>query len=148
MQRWRYRGALIALVLASAGCGGGHAGPAPAEPEAAVRSFLAGVAANSLAAMGEVWGSERGPAVNWMNREELDRRLTVMRIVLEHERYELVPGNQPVGQPAGERVVRVRLYRKGCTPVVPFTTLRYRSGWLVKSIDLEAAGNPARRCTP
>ena len=45
-----------------------------------------------------------------------------------------------------QRIVRVRLTRKGCQPVVPFTTVQWKKGWLVKNIDLSAAGNPARAC--
>jgi len=29
---------------------------------------------------------------------------------------------------------------------VPFTTVAWKNGWLVKNIDLPSAGNPARAC--
>jgi len=139
------RATILALgtALALAGCGGGMSYPAPADPQAAVRSFLEAVRANSLTAMSELWGTERGPAVSYMERQMMEQRLTVMRTYLVHDRYELVVGNDGMTNP---RVVRVRLYRRGCSPVVPFTVVRYRTGWLVQHVDLEAVGNPQRDC--
>jgi hypothetical protein len=145
---------LLALGVAAtltAACGGGTAYPAPAEPEAAVRGFLDGVRANSLVAMSELWGTERGPAASYMtsedDRRQMQQRLTVMQAYLVHDRWEFVTGNESVGARADERILQVRLYRNNCSPVVPFTVVRYRTGWLVQQVDLEAAGNPRRTCT-
>jgi len=130
---------------------GGHAAmsPAPVSPEAAVRSFLNAVKANSLSAMGEAWGSSRGPASSYMDQAEMEQRLTVIRAFLEHEKFEIL-GSQAGVTPGSEpkRVVQVRLTRKGCEPVVPFTVIPFRGGWLVSDIDLSAAGNPQRPCPP
>jgi hypothetical protein len=114
-----------------------------------VRSFLNAVKANSLSAMGETWGSGRGPAVGYMDRAELEQRLTVIRTFLEHEKFEILESQASV-VPGSEqkRVVQVRLTRKGCQPVVPFTVIPYGGGWLVTDIDLSAAGNPQRPCPP
>jgi hypothetical protein len=49
---------------------------------------------------------------------------------------------------AGERAVFAQITRKGCHPTVPFTLVPYSGGWLIRSIDLAAAGNPSRRCQP
>lgn len=141
--------ALAAMMLLVA-CGGpATGGPAPVSPEAAVRSFLNGVKANNLSVMGESWGSNRGPASSYMERAELEQRLTVIRAFLAHEKFEIM-GSQPGLTPANEqkRVVQVRLTRRGCEPVVPFTVIPYRGGWLVSDIDLSAAGNPQRPCPP
>lgn len=135
---------VFGAVLALAACGGGPAYPAPAEPEAAVRGFLEAVKANSLPAMGELWGTSSGPAVSFMDRREMEQRLTIMQSYLRHERYEIVVGNA-IGT-ASERVIQVRLFNGSCEPVVPFTVVRYRSGWLVGQVDLESVGNPQRRC--
>ncbi|MDH4043517.1 MAG: hypothetical protein OEY20_11610 [Gemmatimonadota bacterium] len=140
--------AFLALILASSACGGKRVDPMglPTEPVAAVRQFMEGVRANDLAVMGGVWGSSKGPATAWMNSEELQKRLMVVRSYLSHETYGIEPGGALPGNSSGERMVRVRLNRRGCAPVVPFTTLQYRGRWLVSAIDLEAAGNPARPC--
>ncbi len=96
--------------------------------------------------MGELWGSARGPASGFIEAGELEQRLTIIRVYLEHERFEILPPAQEALLGGGERVLRVRLTRKGCTPVVPFTLVRWRDGWLVSDIDLGAAGNPALPC--
>lgn len=142
----RFSACCLTALLASA-CGGrsGQA-PAPDDPASAVTAFLAAVQANDLAAMGRLFGTaDRGPAPGWMERDELNKRLTVIRSVLQHESYALEPGNDP-GAGAPRQVIRVRLTRKGCQPVVPFTLARHADGWLVAAVDLEAAGNPARTC--
>jgi hypothetical protein len=143
---------VISMVLfaACSSRGGSVTIPPPVDPEATVRSFMNAVKANSLVGMGELWGTADGPASVNMERATLDQRLTVIRIYLEHESFDIVSGDPVVGadiQP-GERAVFVRLTRKGCTPTVPFTLVPYRDGWLIRNIDLAAAGNPSRRCTP
>jgi hypothetical protein len=80
-----------------------------------------------------------------MKNDELQKRLTVMRSVLVHDSFAIEPGTRP-GSDSDERVIRVRLTRGNCTPVVPFTARQYRGRWIVSAIDLEAAGNPARSC--
>ncbi len=108
---------------------------------------MAAVQANSLVAMSELWGGRRGPAAGYMDAEELEQRLTVIQTYLEHERYEILRVNEPrLDDRQNQRTIEIRLSRKGCTPVVPITVIRYRDGWLVNQIDLEAAGNPVRRC--
>ena len=141
------RSILLISILASAACAGKRADSAhlPPDPAAAVQDFLAAVKANDLEAMGSLWGSDRGPANEWMKPDELQKRLTVIRSMLVHDGAAIEPGTRPGSSPA-ERVVRVRLRRGRCTPVVPFTTRQYQSRWMVAAIDLDAAGNPARRC--
>jgi len=144
---------LAAILVPTVSCGSGRSTsnqPPPADPEATVRSFLYAVSSNSIAGMGQLWGTSRGPAAEHMDRTPLEQRLTVIRIYLEHEEFSIVPGDPVAGAnlEAGERAVFVRLTRKGCTPTVPFTLVPYRNGWLIRSIDLAAAGNPSRRCGP
>ncbi|KPK56080.1 MAG: hypothetical protein AMS21_12995 [Gemmatimonas sp. SG8_38_2] len=138
-------------VLALIACSqGGSSSPVPANPEATVISFLSAVRAQNMNDMAALWGSSAGPAADRLDSQTLEQRLTVMRIYLEHEEYTIVPrpSDVIVELEAGEQAVFVRLVRKGCTPVVPFILAPYRGGWLVRNIDLERAGNPARRCQP
>lgn len=136
-----------ALLALTASCGGRSVSTvAPSEPEVAVRMFLNAVREGSLRGMGELWGDERGPAARRMSDQELEQRLTIIRSYLQHDRFELVGDNAGLGVSGRTRTVSVRLFRRGCEPVVPFTVLRYREGWLVTNIDLGAAGNPQRTC--
>ena len=132
--------------MAACGGRGKTAETAPVNPEAAVRAFLNAVKSNSILGMRDLWGTERGPAAGYMNSREVEQRLTVIRTFLEHEKFEFDQPNAVDPSNSQQRIVRVRLTRKGCMPVVPFTTVPWKSGWLVKNIDLSAAGNPARAC--
>lgn len=144
----RFRTIILASILATFGCGGKAIPPGtlPSDPVAAVERFLAAVKANDLAAMGDVWGSSRGPANNWMAADYREKALTVIRATLVHESYLVDPAGTRPGSASGERVVRVQLRRNNCRPTVPFTALRVGDGWLVSNIELDAAGNPRRPC--
>lgn len=137
----------MGLVIGAAlACGGGRAMLAPSSPEAAVRTFMNAVRVNSLSTMGELWGSSRGPAKSYLPANELEQRLIVIRTYLDHESFEILEPQASVPRAANQRIVEVRLTRKGCRPVVPFTLVPYRGGWLISNIDIAAAGNPARSC--
>ena len=148
-QRVRRHGLALALA-GSAACGGHHAvtGAASSNPEAAVRAFLNAVKANDLAAMRELWGSDRGPAGSYMDAQVSEQRLTVIKTFLEHESFTFDQPNLVDPGNSAQRIVRVRLVRKGCQPVVPFTAVLWKDRWLVKDISLADAGNPARPCQP
>jgi hypothetical protein len=141
---------IIALVAVGFGaaCGTGRSGSLePADPAATVRTFLAAVQDSNLTAMADLWGGARGPAVGYMDREELRKRLTVIQIYLDHERYELVQGGGlTVAGGGGRQGVVARLFRAGCISNVPFTLVPWSGRWLVNDIDLSAVGNPARQC--
>jgi len=142
------RFATSALILACSACGGKSVslGPLPSDPVGAVQQFMAGVKANDLTRMGDVWGSDKGPANAWMPAEQRHQRLTVIQSMLAFESFRVDPNGVRAGKSPDERIVRVQLTRNGCTPIVPFTTRQYRGGWLVSDIDLAAAGNPRRPC--
>jgi hypothetical protein len=138
----------LGASVVSCASGGSAAMPPPTDPTATVVSFLAAVQDGDLARMSQLWGGSRGLTADRIEPTELEQRLTVMSIYLEHEEYTIVSGT---GDPTvllepGERLVQVRLTRKGCQPVVPFTLAPYQAGWLIRNIKLEAAGNPARVC--
>ncbi len=141
---------LVAVLSLLVGCGGGYqpAIPAPADPAATIRAFLAAATVNNLRDMSALWGTERGPAERSIPRDDLEKRLTVMRTYLQHDSYEILPSDVPVLGRTGRRLFEVGLERRGCRPVVPFTLVPWDDGWLVVSVDLAAAGNPAQRCSP
>jgi hypothetical protein len=145
----RVRAAGLLLLAAASACGGKQlaTGAPSGNPETAVRAFLAAVAANDLSKMQQLWGSDRGPAVTYVDAKEVEQRLTVIRTFLAHEKYEFDQPNSVDPSNPAQRIVKVRLTRKGCQPVVPFTTVQWKNGWLVKDIGLADAGNPARSCS-
>lgn len=141
-------GLTVALIFWACGGGQPETIPVPADPENAIRDFLGAVQSNDLATMANIWGTARGPASSYMKRPELEQRLSVIRAYLVHESYEVLPPGFGAAPSPQQRELSVRLTRRGCRPTVPFTLRRYGDGWLITSIDLAAAGNPARACRP
>ena len=113
--------------------------------------FMAAVKANDLKRMGELWGTDRGPAAATMNSDVLHRRITVIQKYLEHTGYRVIEGPLVVPGHDELRTFRVELQRSTCNQVLPIDLVRTRSGgggWLVYDVHLESAGNPAGPCQP
>jgi hypothetical protein len=139
------------LVVLGAACGRGSApqAPVPQSVNAALDQFLAAVKANDLGRMGSLWGTDRGPAAQWMKPVELRQRLTVIQKYLAHVGYRIIEGPLAVPNRGDLRTYRVDLQRGDCSQAVPIDVVRTRSGgWLVYDVHLEAAGSPAARCQP
>ena len=139
---------LVGIGYAAAACASSPSNSfvGQVDPQATVASFMNAVRANDLAVMGQLWGTEDGPAADRMDSEQLDMRLTVMVRYLAHEEYQIVP--RPTGAPReGYRMYQVELTRQGCRLLVPFElVLTRRGGWLVSRVDLDQAGSPGRPC--
>ncbi len=138
---------LPAMLLASA-CGGGS-GSAPASPVGsspeAVAAFIRAVADSNITRMAELWGTDRGPA-SQTHPDNYEKRLAVMQAYLRGDSTRIVsdaatPGDQ------NRRRVSIALYRGTCVKQIPLTTVHTKKGgWIVESVDLSFAGNPARPC--
>lgn len=139
----------LLVLLAGVGCGG-HFTPATPIPQSvknALYDFMQAVKANDLERMGTLWGTDRGPASQFMEPDVLRMRLTVIQKYLVHDGYRVVEGpTTPPGKPL-IRSVQVELQREGCNVVLPIDLVAVRAGgWLVYDVHLEQAGNPAARC--
>jgi len=114
-----------------------------------IAQFLAAVKANDHKRMGELWGTERGPAARSMNGDVLRQRVTVIQKYLDHTGYRIIEGPLLVAGRDDLRTYRVELQRSNCNQVLPIDVVRTRSGgWLVYDVHLESAGSPAGRCQP
>jgi len=142
--------ALSLFLLAAAGCGKnpGAATPVPQSMNESLAQFLAAVKANNQKRMGELWGTERGPAAGSMNSDVLRQRLTVIQKYLDHTGYRVIEGPLLVSGRDDLRTYRVELQRSNCNQVLPIDVVRTNSGgWLVYDVHLESAGSPGR-CPP
>ena len=142
---------LIAGALAFAACRS-SSGPAPvtavSSAQEAVQAFMKAAADSNLTRMGELWGTARGLAANQMAAADHHKRLVVMQAYLKGDSVRVV-SETPVRGRDNERDLVVQLYRlRGtCIKPIPFSTVRTGSGaWLVHSVNISAAGNPARPC--
>lgn len=145
-------GRLYPLLLATlAACGGGNspAGPpSPSSPADALAGFLDAVRQNDLSRMGQLWGSERGPASGWMDGTELNKRVAVMQKFLIHNAYRVVEGPMPVPGDSRRMAFRVELRLDECVHVQPIDVVREdRGGWVVHDVHLGQARSPLQSCT-
>ena len=127
-------------------CGGGSS--APVQPSAsaavAVRGFMQAVADSNLTKMASLWGTPNGPASKTRQPSDYERRIAVMQVYLRHDGFRIT---SDVAENPNRRALAVEIRRQTCTWSVPFVAVKTGDGsWLVTSVDLTAAGNPARPC--
>jgi hypothetical protein len=145
--------AKVGTALAALGvlaCGGGSRTPAPVSLNETIAHFMAAVKANDIERMGTLWGSERGPAAQWMKGTELQQRLTVIQKYLSHEGYQVIEGPLPVPGKDNLRTFRLELQRAtGCNVAFPIDLVRAKGGgWLVNDVHLDVIGTPGTTCKP
>jgi hypothetical protein len=139
---------VAALVLVA--CGGGSAGGAgevrPANTaSSAVTSFLQAVTDSNLSKMAALWGSTAGPSARTKQPRDYEQRVAIMQAYLRHDDARIV-SDTPETVPT-KHTVQAELRRMACTWTVPFTVIQLADAtWIVNSVDLTTAGNPARGC--
>jgi hypothetical protein len=125
---------LLPLAAACASLRGGSEGGA-ASPTAAIERFLDAAKRRDLAAMEQVWGTDKGLAGKSMNRKELERRELIMMQCLHHEKSSLGAS----GPSEGGRLripVQVTLGDRRATPM--FTVIRGPgSRWYVENFEID-----------
>lgn len=137
---------LVALVLAAA-CG---RKPAPgtsltgaAAPRLAVEQFLAAVKAQDLQAMSVVWGTDKGPARDQLERSELEKREIIMQGCYDHDSFRILEEGPA---PNGERSVRVELTRARRTATPTFLMVKGPSDrWYVRDAGINAMRDFCRK---
>jgi hypothetical protein len=137
---------MVALVLMAA-CG---RKPAPgtsltgaAAPRLAVQQFLTAVKAQDLQAMSVVWGTDKGPARDQLERTELEKREIIMQGCYDHDSYKVLDEGPA---PDGERAVRVEISRSGRTATPTFLIVKGPSDrWYVRDAGISAMREFCRR---
>ena len=139
----------VLVALGCLACGGAGPGKlAPQSPQETLAQFMSAVKANDLERMRTLWGSERGLASGHLKSTDVNQRLAVLQIYLNHVGYRVVEGPLPVPNKDDRRLLRVELQRStSCTVVVPIELARTKEGrWLVVGTDLASIPNPAAAC--
>jgi hypothetical protein len=102
------------------------------------------VADSNLTKMADLWGTSNGPASRTHQPPDYQRRIAIIQAYLRHDGFR-VTSDAAEGQ--NRRALQVEIRRQTCTWNVPFVAVTTGDGsWLVNSVDLGAAGNPARPC--
>jgi hypothetical protein len=140
---------LLPVALLAGACGGGAPSPEPisSSPEA-VRAFMRAAADSNLSRMAQLWGTASGPASE-THPKNLDKILVVLQAYLRGDSTRIVSDVAIPGDD-NRRKVSMALYRGTCMKQIPVTTIRLGNnrGWIVNSVDVSFAGNPARPCEP
>ena len=79
-----------------------------ATPRLAVEQFLNAVRAQDIQAMGGIFGTNRGPSRDNMNRDELEKRLIILQCYFSHDKFRIL-GESPGD--GGHRVIATELTR-------------------------------------
>jgi hypothetical protein len=139
---------LLPIGLLLGACGGGSTTPAAtplSSPTQAVAAFMRAAADSNISRMAELWGTSRGPASR-THPPEFEKRLMVMQAWLRGDSTRIISDTAVPGDDSRRRI-GMALYRGTCVKQIPVTTVRIRDGgWIVQSVDLNFAGNPARPC--
>src|SRR6266702_1492927 len=116
----------VLVALGCLACGGAGPGKlAPQSPQETLAQFMSAVKANDLERMRTLWGSERGLASGHLKSTDVNQRLAVLQIYLNHVGYRVVEGPLPVPNKEDRRLLRVELQRStSCTVVVPIELAR------------------------
>jgi hypothetical protein len=127
---------LLLLVMLPIACRpqGGSTPTGAADARSAVESFLRAARAQDLDAMSVIWGTERGPVRDEMERTERERRQLVMMCYLNHDRHQILSETQ------GEatRTLAVQLSRGSLSRTTNFVTVRGRDNrWYVQEAALQ-----------
>lgn len=135
-------GVSIAMTACSTGGGGATGGggggggqmTGAASSRLAVEQFLAAARAQDLQAFSAIWGSERGPARDIVDRSQLEKRELTMMCYLTHDRFD-VSGD--VTPKPGEHDYTVELTRGNQTRETKLTTVQGPSDrWYVLDVQL------------
>ena len=135
---------LTVAVVSAAACSSRYAGradPTFGAPtsEMAVRGFLDGANVEDYTRMSDLFGTDRGPAVNRFGITDIEQRMIVLSKLLRHESYELRQAN--LAQLGPDRVrweARMTGTRKGSV-VVPIITVPDATGrWFVEQLNVDA----------
>lgn len=129
---------LLAVVVAacSRGPGAGSSLTGAPAPRRAVEQFLAAVKSQDLQAMSVVWGTQKGPARDQIERTELEKREIIMQSCYSHDSFRVVSETPGTG---GQRVVKVEITRGNKSKTPNFTTVKGPSDrWYVLDADYTA----------
>lgn len=139
----------VLVALGSLACGGGAPqAPTPQSLQQTLTLFMAAVKANDLDRLGTLWGSDRGPASEWMKPEELKMRVAVIQKYLNHVGYRVVEGPTPVPGHDDQRTFKIDLQRSSsCTVTFPIELVRtHHSTWVVNDVSLGTLPTPGAPC--
>ncbi|HEY8833497.1 MAG TPA: hypothetical protein VIM21_13445 [Gemmatimonadaceae bacterium] len=110
----------------------------------AADQFLAAVKLSDLQAMSTVWGTDRGPARETMDRTELEKREMILACYFKNDSYRILGERSGQGE---HREVSVELKKGNLIRTSTFYAIRGPGGrWYIDNVDIASVrdfcGNP------
>jgi len=109
----------------------------------AVEQFLGAVKAQDIQAMSVLFGTNKGPSRDNMNRDELEKRLVILQCYFNHDKYRVLselPGD------GGHRVIEIELTRDGISRTPSFYAVPGPGGrWYVDNMEISAVRDFCRK---
>lgn len=106
--------------------------------EQAVRSFLDAAQAEEYPRMGQLFGTQQGPAEARLGVTNVEQRMVVLAGLLEHESYRLEPSGLTQPEPYRRRFsANLSGTRKGDVSVAVFAVRSERGRWFVERLDTD-----------
>ena len=141
-----FAGLFLLAACSSATQGGYPSGQVTggATPQQAVDQFLAAVKLRDLQGMSTVFGTDKGPARETMDRTELEKREIILACYFNNDSYRTL--GETSGQ-GGHREISVELKKGNLLRTSTFYAIRGPGGrWYVDNMDIAAVrdfcGNP------
>ncbi len=114
-----------------------------ATPKAAVTAFLDAVKAEDIQAMSVIFGTNRGPSRDNMDRDELEKRLVILQCYFTHDKFRIL--DETVGE-GGHRVVTAELTRGSNTRTPKFYVIGGPSNrYYVDNMEIAAVRDFCRK---
>lgn len=136
MKKWMVLGVAVVVVACGRQPATGNALTGAPTARQSVELFLAAVKAQDLQAMSVVWGTDKGPARDQMERTELEKRAIIMQSCYDHDSFMII---REAPAPNSERYVEVAITRGKITKNPNFATVKGPSDrWYVRDADFTA----------
>ena len=94
-----------------------------------------------LMTMGRLFGTKNGPIVERDPRAEVEQRMFAIGSVLKHDDYQILREQQVPGRTTEATQLVVNVVKGDRSYQVPFTMVRYKNGWLIEQIGIDAITN-------
>jgi len=127
--------ALLVLAACHSAPRGAVIQPGAPTPAVAIERFLGAAKSQDLQALSMIWGTEKGPARDVVDKSQIEKRELIMMCYLNHDTYRVKSEGLA---PEGKRVFNVELQRGQMARTTAFTTVQGpASRYYVESVALE-----------
>ena len=114
-----------------------------ASPRSAVELFLTAAKAQDIQAMSVIFGTNRGPSRDNMNREELEKRLVILQCYFNHDKFRILSESPGDG---GHRIVEAELTKQTIVRTPSFYAIKGPGDrWYVDNMEIAAVQDFCRR---